>query len=211
MKKLLLLLAISLFVVVVTVAQPTAKKSGTKRIGLIMPNVELELKSEKVDPAEAVADAFISLLGSETLEFVRLEGRSSLTAYKEARDKQCDFVLKISLAQKKAKQGGNVFDRLIDRSSDSAVSEATRKIPVGRGVPGTVGREASIGASQEVTKLEITIRNKDTFALSYALLTPKPTLVSEKSFSANAKKDNDEVLLPLIEKAAAYIAASLGN
>lgn len=218
MKKLLSLAAVSLFVVSVAFAQPVsvkhepvAKKPGAKRIGVLMPVVELELKSEKVDPADAVADAFIALLASDSVEFVRLDGRSSLTAYKEARDKQCDFVLKISLVQKKAKQGGSVFDRLIDRSSDSAVSEATRKIPAGRNVPGTVGREASVGASQEVTKLEITIKMRDTFVLSYTLLTPKPATISEKSFSANAKKDNDEVMLPLIEKAAEHIAVAIGN
>ena len=184
------------------------KKAGVKRVGVLLPNVTLKNAGDRVDPADAVRDTFEALLRSDTIELVPLQARLSALAFREAIDKDCDFVLKITLTQSDNKKGG-FFDRIIDRSADSAISETTSKIPRTGNVAGNVGREAVVGAGQQVSEVEFTIKKGDQLSLEYVLSTPKVKSVKENNLKAKAEKDSDDVLLPLIERAANEIAEFL--
>lgn len=185
------------------------KKEGVKRIGVLLPKVSLNNVSEDIDPAAAVRDTFIALLGSESFELIPLDARLNALAYREALEKECDFVLKISLKQIQKKKGGGFFNRILDNSADSAITETTTRIPTGGSAPGRVGRETVIGAGQEATKIEFTIGKKDKFVLDYELSKPDAKTLAENSLKTEAEKDNDDVLMPLIEKAANEIAEQL--
>lgn len=182
------------------------KKEGVKRIGVLLPKVSLNNVSKKVDPAIAVRNTFATLLNSKSIELVPLDARLNALAFREALDKECDLVLKISLTQKQNKKGGGFLNRILDKTADSAIRESTSKIPAGNNVGGSVGREAAVGAGQEVTEVEFTIKKKDQFILDYELSTTKAKSVIKNSLKATAKKNNDDVLMPLIEKAANEIA-----
>lgn len=184
------------------------KKAGVKRVGVLLPSVTLKNAGDRVDPADAVRDTFGALLNSSSIELIPLEARLTTLAYKEATDKDCDYVLKISLTQSENKKGGFI-DRLLDRSADAAISETTSKIPRSGNVAGSVGREAVVGAGQQVNQIEFAIKKGDQIVLEYRLSTPKVQSVKESSIKVKAQKDNDDVLLPLIEKAAEEIAGFL--
>ncbi len=184
------------------------KKPGVKRVGVLLPTVTLKNAGDKVDPADAVRDTFGALLNSTRIEIVPLEARLTTLAYKEATDKDCDYVLKITLTQSENKKGG-FFDRLIDRSADAAISETTSKIPRSGSVAGSVGREAVVGAGQQVNQIEFAIKKGDQIVLEYRLSTPKVKSVKENSLKVKAQKDNDDFLLPLIESVANEIAEFL--
>lgn len=184
------------------------KKAGVKRVGVLLPNVTLKNAGDRVDPADAVRNTFEALLSSSSIELVPLDARLSALAYREAIEKQCDYVLKITLTQSENKKGG-FLDRMVDRAADSAIYETTSKIPRTGNVAGNVGRETVVGAGQQVSEVEFTIKKGDQLALEYVLSTPKVKSVKENNLKAKAEKDNDDVLLPLIERAANEIAEFL--
>lgn len=185
------------------------KKEGVTRVGVLLPKVSLNNVSKKVDPAVAVQNTFSALLNSDSIELIPLDASLKALAYKEARDKDCDYVLKINLSQKSKKKGNGFFNRILDKSADSAISESTSRIPTGNNVGGSVGREAAVGAGQEVSKVEFKIKKKDEFVLVYELADPKSKTVRENTLKAKAEKDDDDVLMPLIEEAANEIAEYL--
>lgn len=185
------------------------KKEGVMRVGVLLPKVSLNNVSKKIDPAVAVQNTFAALLNSESIELIPLDASLKALAYKEARDKECDYVLKINLSQKSKKKGNGFFNRILDKSADSAISESTSRIPTGNNVGGSVGREAAVGAGQEVSKVEFKIKKKDEFVLVYELADSKSETVKENSLKAKAEKDDDDVLMPLIEEAANEIAEYL--
>lgn len=185
------------------------KKEGVKRVGVLLPKVNLNNVSKKIDPAVAVQNTFAALLNSDSIELIPLDASLKALAYKEAQDKECDYVLKINLSQKSKKKGNGFFNRILDKSADSAISESTSRIPTGNNVGGNVGREAAVGAGQEVSKVEFKIKKKDEFVLVYELANPKSKLVRENTLKAKAEKDDDDVLMPLIEEAANEIAEFL--
>lgn len=184
------------------------KPAGVKRVGVLLPSVSLVDAGDKVDPAEAVRSSLVSLLRSNSFEFLPLEARLNALALKEAADNDCDYVLKVTLTQKPEKKGG-LISKVIDRAADSAITQSTSRIPVGRNVPASVGRESVVGIGQEATQIEFTIRSKDEFTLEFKISTPKGQAAAGNTLKAKASKDNDEVLIPLIERAANEIAEFL--
>ncbi len=184
------------------------KPAGVKRIGVLLPTVSLVNAGDRVDPAEAVRSSLVSLLRSSSFEFLPLEARLNALALKEAADNDCDYVLKVTLTQKPEKEGG-LLSKVIDRAADSAITQTTSRIPMGKNVPASVGRESVVGIGQEATQIEFTIRSKDEFILEFKMSTPKGQAAAGNTLKAKATKDNDDVLIPLIEKAADEIASFL--
>lgn len=182
------------------------KKEGVKRIGVLLPKVSLNNVSKKVDPAIAVRNTFAALLDSDDIKIIPLKARLSALAFKEAQDKKCDYILKISLIQKKKKKGG-FFNRIIDKTTDSVISDSTSKVPTGGTVGGSAGKEAIVEAGNSIAEVEIEIEKKDQFILDYEITTRATKSVKKNSIKVKAKKDNDKVLMPLIEKAANEIAS----
>jgi hypothetical protein len=185
------------------------KKAGVKRVGVLLPKVNLNDVSEKVDPAVAIQNTFAALLNSESIELIPLDARLNALALKEALDKECDYILKIDLTQKQKKKGGGFFNRILDKTADSTVSDVTSKVPTSNKIGGDVGRETAVDVGQEINQVEFTISKKDEFILDYELSTPKAKAITKNSLKAKAEKDDDDVLMPLIEKAANEIAEFL--
>ena len=81
----------------------------------------------------------------------------------------------------------------MDKSADSAITEATAKIPTGNSIGGSAGKEAVVGVGEEATQIEFTIKKKDEFTLKYNLSRSKAKVIVTKTIKIKAKK-NDEAI-----------------
>ena len=163
----------------------TPKKPGVLRIGLLLPNVQMS-SGNATQAAEALRNSFASYLKGPNIEVVTLSASLPPLAIEEARRSQCDYILSASMNVKKG-GGGLMFGR---RIADIA-GAATGRIP-------------SAGSAANGT-----IKARDEVTLEYKLdqvETAKSVLANKDKAKASA--DGEDVISPLVQKAAGDVVAT---
>jgi hypothetical protein len=184
------------------VAANAPKKEGAVRICQVTPKAQVTTGSA-AQAAEAVRNTFAGYLTGPRLEITSLNARLPSQAMEEARQSQCDYVLYASMTQKKG-GGGGMFSRAIG----NVVGAAAGHIPVA-----TAGEAAARGAVitgvYTTANIASNVKAKDEITLEYKLEPvggARPAL--SKTDKAKAKSDGEDVLTPLIERAAEAIVAA---
>lgn len=184
-------------------AAPNApKRPGVVRIGIVMPKAQVTSGDARV-AAEALRNTFAGYLHGPAVEVVALTALLPVQAAEEARQGQCDYVLYASLTQKKG--GGGMFGRSFGNIAGAVVGS----IPVD-----TAGEAAarSTAAAGIYTTASIagSVRAKDEVTLEYRLEAAdgaRPGTADK--VKAKARSDGEDVLTPLIEKAATAVVSVL--
>jgi hypothetical protein len=183
-------------------AAPNApKRPGAVRIGIVMPKAQLTSGDARA-AAEAVRNAFAGYLNGPSVEVVALTALLPLHAAEEARQSQCDYVLYSSLTQKKG-GGGGMFGRALGNIAGAAVGhipvntagEAAARSTAAAGVYTTASVAGSVKARDELT-LEYRLEAADGARPGTA-----------NTAKAKARSDGEDVLTPLIEKAATAVVS----
>ncbi len=225
MRKVVTLIGFSIFAVlnltVFTFSQSAGDTAqgdeGTKviRIGVVMPNVELQDANGEVEPGAALRNTYAALINAETIQIVPLEARLTTLALDEAAKKECDFILNLSLVQEIAKSGGGgLFGKIARDAGQTATWEASSKVPYGGGTGERIARStaqsAIVNTGYTMSNMSYKVKKSDKFVLDYLLTTAKGETVLEKTIDAKAKKNNDDkVLLGLIEQSANEIVLAI--
>jgi hypothetical protein len=178
--------------------QAEPKKEGVIRIGLVKPKTQLGQNNPGEDPNETVRQIFASLLVGPTVETVSIEARIPAQINVEARQKGCDFVLYAGLS-KKSKTG--IFGSLVNAVVPVLTNQAQT-------TGNTDPNNSDVNATQAGTDfaanwIAAKTRAKDEIILDFNLVavnaaTPK----LKNSLKAKANADGEDVLSPLMEKAA---------
>lgn len=180
-----------------------SKKAGVTRLCLAPSRTQMST-GDAAQAAEAVRNTFKSLLTGPTIETTSLTARLPSQVFEEAKQGGCDYVLQTSLTHKKG--GGG----LLGRALGDAASSAVWHIPGSGSAAGAVARSAAVSGVYTAASMAGSIKAKDELTLGYKLDAvdgTKPPMVGTEK--AKAKSDGDDVLTPLIEKAAQAIAVML--
>ena len=182
------------------VAANAPKKAGAVRIGIVTPKAQLTA-GDAAQAAEAVRNTFASYLGGPTVEVVALAARLPSQALEEAKQSQCDYVLYASLTQKKGGGGGGMFGRALGNIAGAAAGH----IPVNT-AGDAAARSAAVTGIYTTANIAGSVKAKDELTLEYKLEATdgaRPSVAN--TAKAKAKSDGEDVLTPLIEKAAEAI------
>jgi hypothetical protein len=177
------------------------KRQGTVRIGIVTPKTQMSA-GDAVRAADAVRNTFASYLSGPNLEVVTLSARLPSQVLEEARQSECDFVLYTSVTQKKG-GGGGMFGRALGNMAGVAAAH----IPVNTSGE-AAARSVAVTGIHTTTDIASSIKARDELSLEYKLEATdggKPELTN--TARAKAKADGDDVLTPLIEKAAEAVVA----
>ena len=176
------------------------KAPGTIRIGLAYPKVTGSGANTGAGDAAALRETISSYLAGSNVETIELKARLEGITVTEAQKRECDFVLYLSLDRKrKSSSGGG--------GGLSAILGTIGGGTIGKKLPGT--KEAS-KVGTDVAKMGVGIsaltKANDEMTFGYKLMVSDGTrAVAEKTTTAKAKKDGDDVLTPMIESAAQAI------
>lgn len=174
----------------------TEKKPGVIRIGLALPKVTVAA-GDVAQSAEAVRQTFASRLNAPGVEVVTLNSASA----SEARQKQCDYMLSVSMTVKKG-GGGSMFGRAIGNIAGSAAGH----IPGGS----TAGSAAARSGTITAVTVAGNIKAKDELTLDYRVdRADSPNTVLAETAKAKAKSDGEDILTPQVDKAAQAILAAI--
>jgi hypothetical protein len=176
--------------------QPAAQNGGTC-IAIILPSVT-GVEGNAIDVATGLRELFTTYLTSPSIRIVALAAPLQTLAAEEAQQKQCDRML---LARLTRKRGSGRFGKVL---GDAAASAAWY-MPLGA-TGSAVARGAAIAGAQAVSTLSSTTKAKDEMRLEYQLAAPGgPTRFGPKTDTVKAQVDGEDLLTPLVRKAAEAI------
>lgn len=180
------------------------KRPGVIRIGLVTPKAQLT-SGDAARAAEAVRNSLADYLRGPSIEVVNLEARLPQQALEEARQGQCDFVLHAALAQKKGGGGGGLFGKALG----SIAGATAGYIPGGGNAGEAAVRSAAVTGVYTTAGLASQVKAKDELSLEYRLESVADArAVVSRAEKAKAKADGEDVLTPLVERAAAAVVAA---
>jgi hypothetical protein len=169
-------------------------------VALTVPTVQ-GVDGDATGFAMGVRDLFATYLKGPTIRTEALESRLASQAVIEARGKTCGQMLLVSVTRKRS---SNNTARILGQAAGIA---ATRAPVVGAGSVGAAASTATWTGGETVYRFASEIRAKDELELSYRLGVPD-TVEKAKPVTAKAKakSDGEDLLTPLVEKAANNIA-----
>lgn len=166
----------------------------------IMPATVTGVESA-AEAATAVQEVFVSLLSGPTLNPVALESRLKVQAAQEAKQKGCGYLITATVHRKRS-GGGSALGRVVGQ----AAGQAAWYIPGGHTVGTGVARGLSIGAAQALSTMASSTRAKDEMQMEWALTVPAGATIKSRSEKRKASSDGEDVLTPLVQRAAESIA-----
>jgi hypothetical protein len=176
------------------------KKPGVIRIGLALPKVQVTA-GDVAQSAEAVRQSFASRLNTPGVEVVMLDNASA----SEARQKQCDYMLSVSMTVKKG-GGGSMFGRSIGNIAGAAAGH----IPGGSTAGSAAARSATIAGVYTASTIADNVKAKDELTLDYRVdRADSPNTLLADTSKAKAKSDGEDILTPQVDKAAQAILAAV--
>ena len=181
----------------------TPKQPGVLRIGLLLPNVQMNA-GNAAQSAEALRNSFASYLKGPNIEVVTLSARVASLAIEEARQSQCDYILSASMNVKKG-GSGSMFGRAIGNIAGSAAGH----IPGGGSAATGAARSTAITGVYTTAAIAGSIKARDEVTLEYKLdqvETAKTALANKDKAKASA--DGEDVIAPLVQKAAGNVVAT---
>lgn len=185
--------------------EPTAAPKGTQ---ICLAPAAVEAAPTGMDPVGAVRDAFTSFLTGPSLGVQPLSARLQSQAREEAKLAGCQLLLLPSIKHERKSGGG-----LLGKVAGGAVQQGAWAVTGSAG--STVGRvaagAAAGAASSAVSDYAYGSRNKDEMTLSYRLESGSGAVLLDKSDKRKAKSDGEDLLTPLVQRAAEAIVTAAGK
>jgi hypothetical protein len=189
--------AVTLAALLTLPATGSAQEASAPCLAVVLPSVQ-GVDGSATDVASGVRDLFVSFLTGPALRVITLEARLPAQAAIEAREKNCELMLLTTMIRKR--DGGNNLGGVLGQAAGTAAWH----LPYGGA--GAMARGAAIAGAQAATTLASDTRRKDEVRLEYRV-GPRDSVAGVKAVSSKAKAraDGEDLLTPLVERAAAEI------
>lgn len=179
----------------------TAQAPDSIRICLAPATVEASANADVA--VEAVRATFTTFLTGPSIKGEPLKARLESQAREEARQAGCPYILLTTLKLVSKRSGGGVLGQVAAGAVRQGVAEAG---VVSGSAAGRVASSAVYaGVSQASLNYAVNIRKKDELTLGYRLETAAGAVVAEKRDKRNARSDGEDLLTPLVQRAAEAI------
>jgi hypothetical protein len=179
-------------------------QSDSVRICLVPTTVEASNNSAAA--VDAVRESFASFLTGPSLRSEALKARLESQAREEAKQADCPFVLLTTLKLVSKRSGGSTLGQIAAGAARQGAWEAGARS--GNGAGRIAGSAAYGGLSQAVYGYAATIRNKDELTLGWRLEAADGAVLVEEREKRNAKSDGEDLLTPVVQRAAEQIVAA---
>jgi hypothetical protein len=178
---------------------------GPARICIAPPAAQVA-SGNSTDAANAVRDAFTAYLTGPTLTVTPLAARLASQAREEAKQAGCPHVLYTALKHER-KQGNNMLGRVAGSVAEGAAWELRGSASSAAGR--VAASAAASAASTAARSFAGNVKSKDEITLDYRLETGDGTIVVKSAGKAKAESDGQDLLTPLIERAAEAVGAAV--
>lgn len=204
-------LSVTLSIASLTLVSPAlaqdAGKNAQTCVAVVLPSAK-GIDGDATEFSKNLRELFVSYLTGPTLRAVPLEARLASQAVEEARGKQCGYVLVTSITRKR--DGGGGFGQALGRAAGAAAVHAVPYASGAASAATAAAREAARAGAQAVSSMADSTKAKDELTLEFRVGTADNVLqLSPKTEKMKAKSDREDLLTPLVEKAAEAVAAAV--
>lgn len=180
---------------------PTAKAATQ----ICLAPVTVEATPAGMDPVAAVRDAFTSFLTGPTLAVQPLTARLQSQAREEAKLAGCRFLLLPSIKHERKTGGGG---GLLGKVAGAAVQQGAWAVA---GSAGSTAERVVAGAAAGVASSAVSgyasgSQQSDELTISYRLESAEGKVLLKKSEKRKAKSAGEDLLTPVVQRAAEAIA-----
>jgi len=197
-------IAASVTIRIVSADGAPAPGAEARCIAVAMPAVQ-GVPGNAVDAASGLRDLMVSYLTAPSLKIVPLEAKLPSQAGDEARQKNCEPILVLSLTRK---SGGSRLTQALGQ----AAGNSAWYVPGGSTVASATARAAAAGGLHAASSLASSTKAKDEVRLEYRLQTAAgQTELGPKTESQTATADGEDLLTPIVMRAAEAIVTRKGN
>jgi hypothetical protein len=159
------------------------------------------------DAVAAVGEVFKRYLAGPKVRLESLTARLASQAGEEAREKHCDYVLYTTVAQERKTSSG-----FLGRIAAGALQNGASQVAANASSTGTrVAASAAAGGAASTYYYSSFTRSSDRLTLTARLEAADGTLVSEKTEKRKASSDGEDLLTPLVERAAETIVGAVSG
>ena len=173
----------------------------------LAPTTAQMASGSSADGATAVRETLGSYLTGPTLAVKPLQSRLSSQAREEAKQASCTYVVFTSIKLERNKSGGGLFGKIVGEAVQSSAYELRGR--AGGSVAGRVVTSAAASAAAEAARNFATnVKTRDELTFDWRLETLDGAVVTKNSAKAKASSDGQDLLTPMVERAAEAIAGA---
>ena len=193
----------ALCVLVAARAAAAAPDAGAIHLCLAPPSAQMPGVSSDQATA-AVRDVFKSYLAGPTLAVEVLGARLASQAREEAKQKHCRYVLYTTVVQERKTSSG-----LLGRIAAGALQSGASQVAANSGSAGTRVLASATAGGAASTYYSSFTQSSDKLTLTARLEAADGRLVSENTEKRKASSDGEDLLSPLVERAAEKMASAM--
>ena len=190
------------------VTAPLAAQGAAAKSTICLAPASVQMASgNAVDGSTAVRETFVSYLTGPTLAVTPLNARLASQAREEAKQASCKYVVYTSMKLERGKSGGRLLGKMIGGAVETSAWElrGAASSPAGRIAAGA----AASAAVEAARGLATNVKTKDELTLDWRLETMDGGVVAKNSTKAKASSDGQDLLTPMVERAAETIASAV--
>ena len=172
----------------------------------MMPKLD-ETLNNSAGAAEMLRATLMQYLAGPMMDVQMISSMLPQQVQMEAVDKGCDFLLTSTLNSKK---GAGILDSLLKAAPLASLT------PIG-GIGAAAGALAGAGGKKsgpslmDASEIAKSLKAKDEVVLDYSLRDMHSGTLSSSNFSAQTTKSGEDVITPLVERAAGAILNEITN
>lgn len=186
-------------------AQTGAAAAGPVHLCLAPPSAQIPGVGSD-DATAAVRDAFKSYLSGPSLSVEMLSARLASQAREEAKQKHCRYVLYTTVAQERKKSSG-----LLGRIAAGAMQSGASQVAANTGSAGTRVLASAAAGGAASTYYSSFTQSSDKLTLTARLESADGNVLSQSSEKRKASSDGEDLLTPLVERAAERIVSAVSG
>lgn len=188
-------------------AQVGAAAPGASPVHLCLAPPSAQMLGVSSDNATAtVRAAFKSYLDGPSLGVEALSARLTSQAREEAKQKQCRYVLYTTVSQERKRSSG-----LFGRIAAGALQSGASQVAANAGSTGTRVLASATAGGAASTYYSSFTQSSDELTLTARLESADGSVVSQRSEKRKASSDGEDLLTPLVERAAERVVNAVNG
>ena len=193
-------------VLLTALATSTLVAQNPKATICLAPTTAQMASGSTADGATAVRETLASYLTGPTLTLTPLAAKLTSQAREEAKQASCTYVVFTSMKLERKTSGGGFLGKMIGGAVESSAWElrGAASSTAGR----VVANAAASAAAEAARGLASNVKTKDELTLDWRLETLDGAVVARNSTKAKASSDGQDLLTPMVERAAEAIAGA---
>jgi len=183
-----------------------AQDATSKTTICLAPATAQMASGSSADGATAVRETLGSYLTGPTLAVTPLTARLTSQAREEAKQASCSYVVFTSMKLERSKSGGGLFGKIVGEAVQSSAYELRGR--AGSTVARVATTAAASAAAEAARNFASNVKTRDELTFDYRMETLDGAVVTKNSSKTKASSDGQDLLTPMVERAAEAIAGA---